>query len=99
MQPLARSAPARLSGLFFFDFVYPGIGARMGAPERLKEIWYQSFNQMELAVQLVGASRASCKAYIGYILRHWSHRKSCFDEVLERFVDNFMKPGNLAGGF
>src|SRR6201995_2399901 len=41
MQPLARSAPARLSGLFFFDFVYPGIGPRMGAPDRLNHIWYQ----------------------------------------------------------
>ncbi len=33
MQPLARAAPARLAGLFFFDFVYPGIGPRMGAPD------------------------------------------------------------------
>ena len=32
MQPLARLAPGRLAGLFFFDFVYPGIGAQMGAP-------------------------------------------------------------------
>ncbi|WP_422857439.1 alpha/beta fold hydrolase [Bradyrhizobium japonicum] len=34
MQPLARQAPERLSGLFFFDFVYPGIGPRMAAPDR-----------------------------------------------------------------
>src|SRR5262249_46657829 len=34
MQPLARNAPERIAGLFFFDFVYPGIGARMGAPDR-----------------------------------------------------------------
>ena len=26
MQPLARNAAERLAGLFFFDFVYPGIG-------------------------------------------------------------------------
>ena len=32
MQPLARKAPERLVGLFFFDFVYPGIGSRMGMP-------------------------------------------------------------------
>ena len=61
MQPLARSAPARLSGLFFFDFVYPGIGPRMGAPDRLNHIWYQSFHQMEMAPALVGASRESCR--------------------------------------
>jgi pimeloyl-ACP methyl ester carboxylesterase len=99
MMPLARMAPERLSGLFFFDFVYPGIGARMGAPDRLKEIWYQSFNQLELAPALVGATRETCKAYVGHFLRHWAFRKDAFGAVLEAFTDNFLKPGNLTGGF
>lgn len=99
MQPLARMAPERLTGLFFFDFVYPGIGGRMGAPDRLNEIWYQSFHQMPFAPALVGASRDTCRAYIGHFLRHWSHRTDAFDDVLETWVDNFLKPGNLAGGF
>jgi pimeloyl-ACP methyl ester carboxylesterase len=99
MQPLARSAPERLAGLFFFDFVYPGIGGRMGTPDRLSEIWYQSFHQMPFAPALVGATRETCKEYIGYHLRHWSHRKDAFDDVLEAFVDNFLKAGNLEGGF
>ena len=42
IQALARLAPARLRGLFLFNFVYPGIGGRMGSPDRLKEIGYQS---------------------------------------------------------
>ena len=99
MQPLARSAPDRLAGLFFFDFVYPGIGPRMAEPDRLNEIWYQSFNQMEMAPALIGATRESCRIYIGHFLRHWSHRKDAFDDVLEAFTDNFLKRGNLAGGF
>lgn len=99
MQALARNAPDRLIGLFFFDFVYPGIGARMGAPDRLNEIWYQSFNQLDIAPALVGASRQTCRAYIGHFLSHWAHRKDAFDTVLDQFVDNFLKPGNLAGGF
>lgn len=99
MQPLARNAPERVVGLFFFDFVYPGIGPRMGAPERLNEIWYQSFNQMEMAPTLVGASREACRAYISHFLRHWAYRKDAFDDVLSTFTDNFLKPGNLAGGF
>ena len=49
MQPLARAAPGRIAGLFFFDFLYPGIGPRMAEPDRLNNIWYQSFNQMEIA--------------------------------------------------
>jgi pimeloyl-ACP methyl ester carboxylesterase len=99
MQPLARAAPNRLAGLFFFDFVYPGIGPRMGTPDRLNHIWYQSFHQMEMAPALVGATRESCRSYIGHFLKDWSYRKDAFDDVLEAFVDNFLKEGNLAGGF
>jgi pimeloyl-ACP methyl ester carboxylesterase len=99
MQPLARAAPERLAGLFFFDFVYPGIGGRMGTPDRLNHIWYQSFHQMEMAPALVGATRESCRTYVGHFLKGWSYRKSAFDDVLEAFIDNFFKPGNLAGGF
>jgi pimeloyl-ACP methyl ester carboxylesterase len=99
MQPLARAAPDRLAGLFLFDFVYPGIGPRMGTPDRLNHIWYQSFNQMEMAPVVVGATRESCRTYIGHFLTNWAHRKDAFDDVLEAFADNFFKPGNLAGGF
>jgi pimeloyl-ACP methyl ester carboxylesterase len=99
MQSLARLAPERLAGLFFFDFVYPGIGPRMAEPDRLNNIWYQSFNQMEMAPRLVGATRESCRLYIGHFLKAWSHRKGAFDDMLETFTDNFLKPGNLAGGF
>ena len=99
MQPLARTAPQRIAGLFFFDFVYPGIGARMAEPDRLNQIWYQSFNQIEMAPAIIGATRESCRAYIGYFLKHWAHRKNAFDDVLEAFTDNFLKAGNLEGGF
>ena len=100
MQVLAREAPERCAGMFFFDFVYPGIGARMGAPDRLGEIWYQSFHQLDIAPALVGASRETCRTYIGHILRHWAHRAEAFDDaVLDAFVETFMKPGNMAGGF
>lgn len=99
MQPFARKAPERIAGLFFFDFVYPGIGPRMAGPDRLNTIWYQSFHQMEMAPQLVGATRESCRTYIGHFLRNWSYRTDAFDDVLEDFTDNFFKPGNLAGGF
>ena len=99
MQPLARKAPDRIAGLLLFDFVYPGIGPRMAAPDRLNHIWYQSFHQMEMAPALVGASRENCRTYIGHFMRNWTHRKAAFDDVIEDFADNFFKPGNLAGGF
>ena len=98
-QSLARLAPARFTKLFFFGCPYPGIGARWNEPGHLKEIWYQSFHQQPFAPALVGATRASCAAYIGHFLRHWAGRPDAFDDVFEAFVDNFMQPGNLQGGF
>ncbi len=99
VQPLARAVPKRIAGLVLFGFQYPGIGPRAGTPDRLNEIWYQSFHQMDFAPLLVGASRAACDAYIGHFLTHWAHRKDAFDDVRAAFVDAYMKPGNLAGGF
>ena len=57
----ARLAPERTAGLFFFDFIYPGLGSRMSAPDSLKEIWYQSFNQMPMAPALVAPTARPAK--------------------------------------
>ena len=54
---------------------------------------------MLFAPALVGATRESCRGYIGHFLRHWSHRKKVWEVATEDWVDNFMAPGNLAGGF
>ena len=99
MLSLGRQASDRLAGLFFFDFVYPGIGPRMAQPDRLNIIWYQSFNQLDIAPALIGATRETCRLYIGYFLKAWAHRKDAFDDVLEAFTENFCKRGNLTGGF
>ncbi len=100
-QLLGRQAPERLAGLFFFNCPYPGIGSRGAAPEMLKEIWYQSFHQMPYAADLVGTSRDSISTYFSGIIRHWAAgNPDAFDDAtLERFVDNFAKPGNLQCGF
>lgn len=99
MQRLAIRHPDRVAGLFFFNCGTHGVGARWRAPEQINEIWYQTFHQMPFAPGIVGASRDSCRAYFRHFLTHWSHRKDAFDGVLERWVDNFMRPGNLQGGF
>jgi len=98
-QALARRHPERITGLFFFNCPYPGIGRRWAEAGHLIETWYQSFHQMPWAATLVGSSRETCRTYIGHFLRHWAHDPHAFDPDLEAWVDNFMRPGNLQGGF
>jgi len=99
-QAFARRHPERLAGLFFFDCPYPGIGGRWADADHLREIWYQSFHQLPLAADLVGSSRAACETYFRHFLSHWAHDPGAFDkEDVEAWVDNFLEPGNLQGGF
>ncbi|MCH7660904.1 MAG: alpha/beta hydrolase [Euryarchaeota archaeon] len=100
MQSFAREHPERVRGLFFFDCPYPGIGDRWLRADHIDEIWYQSFNQQPWAADLVGANRETCRMYIGHFLRHWAGDPGAFsEEDIEAWVDTFLKPGNLQGGF
>lgn len=98
-QVIARRCPQRVEGLYFFNCVYPGIGRRWVEPAHLGETWYQQFHQKPWAAALVGSSRKACRIYLQAFLSHWSYRKDAFDDQLETWVDNFMRPGNLQGGF
>ena len=98
-QRFALLYPERLSGLFFFNCVYPGIGRRWLEPESVVEIWYQTFHQQPWAQEIVGESRRTCGIYLKHFLDHWSNEPGLFDEDLDAWVDNFMRPGNLRGGF
>jgi len=99
-QVMARRAPERVAGLFFFNCAYPGIGARWVAPRHLTETWYQQFHQQPWAAELVGSSRQACRIYLRAFLQHWAHRRESFtDDDIEAWVDNFMQPGKLQGGF
>jgi len=99
MLSLGARAPERAKGFFFFNCSTHGVGSRWNAPSHINQIWYQTFHQMPYAAALIGTSRETCRAHIGHFLRHWSHKKDAFDAVLERWVDNFLRPGNLQGGF
>jgi pimeloyl-ACP methyl ester carboxylesterase len=98
-QALARLAPQRLTGLFFFNCAYPGIGARWASPRHLGEIWYQAFHQQPWAAALVGSSREACSIYLRHFLQHWSHQPAWIEGELEHWVDHFLQPGRLQGGF
>jgi pimeloyl-ACP methyl ester carboxylesterase len=98
-QVFARAWPERVSGLFLFNAVHAAIGRGWIDGGHYARLWYQGFNQQAWAAQLVGSSREACRLYIGGMLAAWSRDPGAFDDDLEAFVDNFMKPGNLQGGF
>lgn len=98
-QAFARTEAERLAGLFFFDCPYPGIGRRWVDADHVAEIWYQSFNQQSWAAALVGTNRDTCECYLRHFLSHWAHDCHTFDPYMDEWVDNFLKPGNLQGGF
>lgn len=96
----ALKYPQRVTGLFFFDCPYPGIGKRFLDPHYQAQCWYRAFNQLPWAAQMVGHSRETCRLYFAHFLRHWAGTPDAFDQQdIEKWVDNFMKPGNLQGGF
>lgn len=98
-QVMAHRHKDRLSGLFFFNCVHLGIGSRWLEPEHLGEIWYQSFHQKEWAAELVSSSRNAARVYFGNMLAHWAHDPMTFDAELDIWLDNFLEPGNMQGGF
>ncbi len=98
-QAFALAYPERVSALFFGNCPYAGVGKRWGDFQNFPETWYQQFHQKDFAAALVGSSREACRIYFGAMLRHWCHNKAAADALVEEWVDNFMLPGNLQGGF
>ena len=98
-QAYALRNTGRLKALFFFNCPYPGVGKRWNEPEHHVNTWYQQFHQMPFAAELLTRDRENAKIYFRYMLDYWSNADGAFDEDLDAWVDNFMKPGNMQGGF
>ncbi len=99
-QAMARQTPDSIAGLFFFNFVYPGIGDRFNTPGHLRDVWHTYFNQDDIAPELLTSSPTGVRRYVTHWLKLWSHQTDAFDEAtIDAFVANMEKPGNLEGGF
>jgi pimeloyl-ACP methyl ester carboxylesterase len=99
-QVLARRAPELISGLFFFNFLYPGVGDRFNTPVHLPHVWHTYFNQSDIAPALLKSSPDGVRLYVTHWLRSWTYRRDAFDaQTIDAFVANMEKPGNLEGGF
>jgi pimeloyl-ACP methyl ester carboxylesterase len=98
-QAYALRRTGRLRGLFFFNCPNPGIGKRWLDADHQINMWYQYFHQMPFAAELLTRDRENCRLYFRYMLDHWTYRPGTFDKDFEAWIDNFMKPGNMQGGF
>ena len=98
-QQFAREHSKRVIGLFFFNVSYPGFGSRWAKPARLNDIWYQGFHQQSWAVELLNTSPEALRVYLGNILSQWAFKADTFDDELDIWIENFLIPGNLQGGF
>lgn len=95
-----RRHPHRIDRAVVVNPIVPGFDELYLSPGNFHESWYAVFHMLDMAVELVSSSREACRIYFRHFLNHWSYDKSFFDgELLDTYVDNYMKPGNIHGGF
>jgi pimeloyl-ACP methyl ester carboxylesterase len=100
MHKFVRKHRSKVIKAAIFDPIVPGFESRYLSPGHFPESWYSQFHQLDMAVDLVSSSRDACRIYFRHFLNHWSHDRNLFHgDELEIYVDNFMKPGNIRGGF
>ena len=100
LHKLIRRHPDRVTRAAVINPMVPGFDERYLGADNLHESWYALFHTLDMAAELVGSSREACRLYIGHFLSHWSADPDTFDDdMLDVYVDTFMKPGNLRGGF
>lgn len=97
---IVRRHRERVSRAVIVDPIVPGYEDFYLAPEHAREAWYAHFHNLDMAAELVGSSRATCRTYFAHFFAHWSHAPDLFDDaMLDVYVDNYMQPGNIRGGF
>jgi hypothetical protein len=82
------------------DPIVPGFEESYLSVAHFPESWYSQFHQLDMAVEVVSSSRAATQAYFKHFLSHWSYNLNLItNEEMEIYTDNFLKPGNIQGGF
>lgn len=72
----------------------PGAGLRVLELEPVKEFWYTSFHQLDLAQRLVDGNRDAVRAYLHHFWSHWSGPNYIIDERrIDHLADVYSAPG------
>lgn len=92
-QVLAASRPDLVSALVITPPV-PGVGDRVLSPTAQREFWYQSFHQLDLAVELVDGQAGAVRRYLRHFWSHWSGPEfTLSDERLDHLTRRYAAPG------
>jgi pimeloyl-ACP methyl ester carboxylesterase len=70
-QALARARPDLVRSMVIAPPV-SGAGQRVFAPEVLREFWYQTFHQLDLAEELIDGRPDAVRTYLRHFWSHWS---------------------------
>ena len=72
----------------------PGAGQRVLELEPVKEFWYTSLHQLDLARQLLDGNRDAVRAYLHHFWSHWSGPNYIVDEKrIDHLADVYSAPG------
>lgn len=92
-----RRYPNKIIKAAILDPVTPSYAVTQGT--YTQEDWFALFDQLDVAIDLIGLNRESRKIYYSYIFNSWSNKKPLLSEIeLDVIIDNYMKPGNVHGG-
>jgi pimeloyl-ACP methyl ester carboxylesterase len=93
-----RMYPERVIKALITDPITPHFGMMEGSYS--DEGWFCIWHEYDAALELASLNRDSRRIYYKHFFDQWSYRKPLLsDEELEIMVDNYMKPGNVHGGF
>jgi pimeloyl-ACP methyl ester carboxylesterase len=92
-QTVARLRPDLVRALVISPPL-PGAGKRVLEITAVKEFWYTSFHQHQLAEELVDGKPAAVRAYLRHFWEHWSGPKYIVDEQrLDHLTKRYSAPG------
>ena len=92
-QTIARTSPELVRAIVVSPPL-PGAGDRVLSADAQREFWYQFFNQLDLADELMDGDRSAVRAYLRHFWSHWSGpalRQT--DAELDRLADVYGAPG------
>jgi len=72
----------------------PGAGQRVLELEPVKEFWYTSFHQLDLARELIDGNKGAVRAYLHHFWSHWSGPNYIVEERrIDHLADVYSAPG------